>query len=99
MRCAGLRNAIFDCTFFGVEHGIRARYDVPHAVSFALAAATAICMDYPVDVAVKRSMAQPCQALVHHGPVVATIRILRTEGFRVFRGLSCKGADLQRPIL
>ena len=38
---AGLRNALFDSTFFGVEHALRTRAGLPPGASYALAAALA----------------------------------------------------------
>ena len=55
---AGLRNALFDSTFFSTEHAGRQR-GLPPWLSYALAAAAAVVADYPLDVAVKRSMAAP----------------------------------------
>lgn len=103
MRGAGLRNAVFDSTFFGVEHGIRttmtttttfeASQSSSTAVSFACAAAIAICIDYPIDVAVKRSFARGPHEHVPHGPFMATVHLIRLQQLVLYRGLSCKGME------
>jgi len=93
MRGAGLRNAIFDSTFFGVEHGLRTQYQLPSYLSFSLAAATALCIDYPIDVTVKRFFAVVPHQEVPHGPVLSTINCLKSEGLGVFSGLSVKAME------
>mmetsp|Transcript_41229 Transcript_41229/g.114597 ORF Transcript_41229/g.114597 Transcript_41229/m.114597 type:complete len:305 (-) Transcript_41229:71-985(-) len=54
MRTAGIRNGIFDSTFFGTQHMLSDL--VPSGASYAFAAATAVTIDYSVDVVVKRMM-------------------------------------------
>jgi Mitochondrial carrier protein len=93
MRGAALRNAVFDSTFFGVEHGIRTGYETTTAVSFAVAAITALCVDYPIDVAVKRNFAKGPHSVVPHGPIMTTIQLIRTDWSRVYRGLGWKGME------
>ena len=89
---AGLRNSIFDSTFFSVEHAGRTRGGLPPWLSYACAAVAAVVLDYPVDVAVKRSMAAPPEESVA-GPLLATARLLRTHRWGVFTGLSSKAAE------
>ena len=55
---AGLRNGLFDMTFFGVENLARGA-GLPPALSYAAAAALAVTLDFPLDAAVKRAMAAP----------------------------------------
>jgi len=93
VRGAGWRNAVFDSTFFGVEHQLRIRHELPAYASFSLAAATALCLDYPIDVAVKRNFAVAAHRPVSHGPILATIHHVRSEGRLIFRGLNVKGLE------
>ena len=89
MRGAAWRNAIFDGTFFGVEHALREHsHDPP--VRWAVAAVVALCLDYPVDVAVKRSMAIPASEPVPHGPLRATWHGVWRDGLQIYRGLTVK---------
>ena len=90
MRGAAWRNAIFDGTFFGVEHALRERHQQPWSVRMAVAAAVALCLDYPLDVAVKRSFAIPAAEPVPHSPWRATFLAVRREGFQIYRGLTVK---------
>lgn len=89
MRGAAWRNAIFDGTFFGVEHALRERHQ-PWSVRMAVAAAVALCLDYPLDVAVKRSFAIPAAESVPHGPLRATFLAVCREGIQIYRGLTVK---------
>eukprot|EP00413_Alexandrium_margalefii_P026496 CAMPEP_0204557620 /NCGR_PEP_ID=MMETSP0661-20131031/30452_1 /ASSEMBLY_ACC=CAM_ASM_000606 /TAXON_ID=109239 /ORGANISM="Alexandrium margalefi, Strain AMGDE01CS-322" /LENGTH=286 /DNA_ID=CAMNT_0051564755 /DNA_START=52 /DNA_END=912 /DNA_ORIENTATION=- len=77
MRSAGLRNGIFDSTFFGTQHLISGA--LGSGWSYACAAAAAVTLDYSVDVAVKRMMVVPPQASVD--PLGLSLR-------RLFRGHS-----------
>ena len=82
---------MFDGTFFGVEHALRTRNEpFPQMVTFALAAVVALCVDYPMDVGVKRNLALPPQTPVRHGPFLSTFHIIRTDGFKIYRGLTVK---------
>ena len=94
---AGLRNALFDSTFFGVEHALRTRAGLPSGASYALAAALAVTLDFPLDVAVKRMMAEPLGAAADAGSssaVAAVARLFRERGVRAtFRGLVPKAAE------
>ena len=94
---AGLRNALFDSTFFGVEHALRTRAGLPSGASYALAAALAVTLDFPLDVAVKRMMAEPLGAAAGAGSstaVAAVARLFRERGVRAtFRGLVPKAAE------
>jgi len=90
MRGAGLRNGVFDSTFFGVEHTLRTKHELPYFVTFALAAAVALCIDYPIDVAVKRNFAIRPHEEIRHGPVRSTLRYIMTDGLGIYRGLTVK---------
>ena len=61
-----------------MEHAGRTRAELPPWLSYACAAVAAVVLDYPVDVAVKRSMAAPPEEPVA-GPLLATARLLRTH--------------------
>ena len=50
---AGLRSALFDSTFFGTEISLRTQTCLPPSLSYALAAALAVVVDFPLDAAVK----------------------------------------------
>lgn len=55
---AGIRNGIFDSTFFGCQHLYQQKGMTPGA-SYGLAAATAVLMGYSLDIAVKKQMVVP----------------------------------------
>jgi len=106
IRGAGLRNGIFDATFFGTEHSLQqlggtgtgtTGWPQSQSVRFALAAVAAVIVDYPVDAAVKRSMAVGSHQVVAYGPLQATYRFVvhdcQLSLTRVYRGLSCKGLE------
>ena len=59
INAAGLRNGLFDSTFFGCQHLFQARYGLPPGQSYGLAAATAVLLGYSLDIAVKRQMMIP----------------------------------------
>jgi hypothetical protein len=89
MRGAGLRNAVFDSTFFSVEHWLRSELGLPHAASFSLAAGVALLVDYPIDVAVKRNMAASGPVL--RGSIAATVHLLQLGRVRlIYKGVGCK---------
>ena len=60
-RChgAGVRNAIFDSCFFGTQHLLSEHTGFGTGFTYAIAAAVAMVVDYPVDVTVKRMMMIP----------------------------------------
>ena len=89
---AGIRNGIFDATFFGCEHAARHHGGLPPAVSYGAAAALAVALDYPVDAVVKRSMAAPPSEPARW-PLHETFRSLRTRGLGVFAGLGAKACE------
>ena len=91
---AGLRNAIFDATFFGCEHTARHHWGWTPALSYGAAAALAVTLDFPLDAAVKQSMAAAPHAPVERGgPLGATWRLLRARGLGAFAGLSAKACE------
>ena len=51
---AGLRNAVFDATFFGTEHAARRFGSLPPEATYALGAVAAITLDFPLDVCRRR---------------------------------------------
>jgi len=71
MRSAGLRNGIFDSTFFGTQNVLSSH--MSSGWSYACAAATAVTLDYSVDVCVKRMMVVP-----PNRPVKPLLPILRS---------------------
>ena len=91
MHGAGMRNSLFDCTFFSVENAGRQR-GLPPWLSYAVAAATAVVADYPLDVAVKRSMAAPPDQQVQ-GPLRSMVQLLRAAPTSSFVGLRAKAAE------
>ena len=88
---AGLRNAVFDSTFFGTEHATR-RAGAPASLSYGCAAALAVVLDFPLDVAVKRSMAAPPSSPVQP-PLAATWSLLCKHRAGVFVGLAAKAVE------
>ena len=85
---AGLRNAVFDCTFFSTEHAGRQR-GLPPWLSYACAAAGAVVLDFPLDVIVKRSMAvRPGDHVP--SPLRAAAELLLTRRGAAFIGLPAK---------
>jgi len=99
MHFAGTRNAIFDsCFFFSLKLLIE-KTDLRGATTYGIAAATAVVLDYAVDVAVKRCMREkpweidPRVKAKIGGVARATIGICLNEGLGVFRGLGAKVAE------
>ena len=92
---AGLRNAVFDATFFGTEHAARRYGSLPPEATYALGAVAAITLDFPLDVALKRNMAAPTTSPVPRvGATLLAFRLLRDRGFRVvFTGLGVKSCE------
>jgi len=89
---AGLRNAVFDSTFFVTEHAARTQLGAPSALSFGGAAALAVAIDFPLDAAVKGSMAAGPEKLVQP-PLAATMALLRERRANVFLGLTAKACE------
>ena len=92
---AGLRNAVFDATFFGTEHVARRYGNLPPEATYALGAVAAITLDFPLDVALKRNMAAPTTSPVPRvGATLLAFRLLRDRGFKVvFAGLGVKSCE------
>lgn len=91
---AGCRNAVFDSVFFATEHGARNKANAPPALSYACAAALAVTLDFPLDAAVKRSMAvPPSEPLRHPWPLLATLNLLREKRLAIFCGLGAKTVE------
>lgn len=106
MHAAGVRNAIFDSTFFGVKriledwsaknNNTRTNEHSILSTGFAygIAAVTAVAMDYAVDVSVKRTYAiGPEGPVPSLGVIRHTLHIVSNEGLRIFRGLSVKSVE------
>jgi len=74
LHAAGTRNAIFDSCFFGTQHLLSTHGNFSAPESFAFAAATAVAVDYAVDVSVKRMMLVPPNRPV--GSLLETVRTL-----------------------
>ena len=55
-----------------------------------VAAAAALTLDFPIDVAVKRAMAAPADAPVAGGVLRTTVNLIRDRRLLVFTGLSAK---------
>ena len=92
MQAAGVRNAIFDSTFFGtkqlLEDWSRQRGDGTRYMStgfcYGLAAVAAVTVDYAVDVSVKRLYAHgPESAVPSLGVMQHTMHIVQREGSTV----------------
>ena len=94
MHGAGLRNAVFDSTFFGCEYQARHRLGLPATLSYALAAALAVTFDFPIDVAVKRMMAAPMAEPPPRGGALGLMsRLLLERRWLVFAGLGAKACE------
>lgn len=94
MHGAGLRNAVFDSTFFGSEYQARTRLGLPPAVSYGCAAALAVTIDYPLDVAVKNLMAAPVHEPAPPGGALGLLAsIVRDRRLLIFAGLGAKCAE------
>ena len=94
MHGAGLRNGVFDSCFFGIEHQARHRLGLPPTLSYALAAAAAVTLDFPLDVAVKRLMAAPATESPPAGGALRLMaHLLRERRLLVFAGLGAKACE------
>lgn len=90
---AGLRNGVFDATFFGSEYAARQQWGCSPALSYGAAAALAVTLDFPLDVAVKQMMAAPPHEVPARGPLGATVALLRERRLRIFAGLGAKACE------
>jgi hypothetical protein len=61
---AGVRNAIFDSSFFGLSHWLQTHHDCTATAAFGMSAATAVLLGYSIDVGAKKSFALPPQLTV-----------------------------------
>ena len=97
MHGAGTRNAIFDSIFFGTQHCLaiqRQNYEfLSPGLTYGVAAAVAVTVDYIVDVAVKRNMMiTPLKRV--DGIIVVCTRMIKQIGLRaIYRGLNVKGLE------
>lgn len=93
---AGTRNAVFDATFFATEN-MAQKSGLPPAMSYAMGAALAVVLDFPLDAAVKRSMAAGLDDVtaggMSDGAWRATARLLVERRLTVFNGLCAKVAE------
>ena len=107
MHAAGVRNAIFDSTFFGTKHILedynvagrscinnRHLFLVSSGFAYGVAAIAAVMVDYAVDVAVKRTYALgPERPIPSSGVMRHTFHILARKGRKTFRGLGVKSVE------
>ena len=105
MHAAGVRNAIFDSTFFGTKHILedyaavscinsRHPFLVSSGFAYGVAAIAAVMVDYAVDVAVKRTYALgPERPIPSSGIIRHTFHILARKGRKTFRGLGVKSVE------
>lgn len=93
LNAAGTRNSIFDATFFGVSHLLTERTELSPGACFALAAASAVVLDYPVDVATKRMMWRRPEEALDGGVWRTSYRLLSSAGAGVYRGLGTKTGE------
>lgn len=105
MHAAGVRNAMFDSTFFGVKRILEDWYIIQDrggennsfvSIGFAygIAAVTAVTVDYAVDVSVKRIYATgPESSIPSMGVLRRTMHIVSKDGVRIFRGLGVKSIE------
>lgn len=96
---AGVRNAVFDSTFFGCKHIIEDQLGrkypghpyLDSGVAYGAAALIATIVDYAVDVSVKRLYASgPEQRVPQMGVLRSTVSTVAKQGTTVFRGLGFK---------
>jgi len=90
---AGLRNGVFDATFFGSEYAARQQWGWTPALSYGAAAALAVTLDFPLDAAVKQSMAAAPSEVPTRGPLAATLALVRERRLGVFAGLGAKACE------
>lgn len=90
LRSAGLRNGIFDSAFFGTQNVLSGH--MGSGWSYACAAATAVTLDYSVDVCVKRMMVVPPSQGVD--PLWRSLRRLVVGHRSVFHAIATVHAGL-----
>ena len=104
MHGAGIRNAIFDSTFFGVKHMLEDMKNTNNnnskivsllsssGYAYGIAAITAVSVDYAIDVSVKRAYGTgPECSIPSMGVIRHTIHIVSKNGLRIiYRGLGIK---------
>lgn len=93
VHAAGVRNAVFDSTFFGVKRIIE---DGGAGTGFAYGAAalSAVVVDYALDVAVKRTYALgPERPIPSIGVWRHVASIVAKDGLAVYRGLGVKSVE------
>ena len=90
---AGVRNAVFDSTFFGVKRIIQ-DWGAGSGFAYGAAALSAVVIDYAVDVAVKRTYALgPERPLPSIGVWRHVASIVAKDGMAVYRGLGVKSVE------
>jgi len=95
LHACGVRNGIFDSTFFGLKHLLVERGGggavVSGAAAFGFSAGVAVTVDYAVDVVTKRRLAQPPATVLEAESVLwAAATLLRKNGLLGYRGLGSK---------
>ena len=93
-RAAALRPITARRRFFSTEHAARHRGGLPATASYALAAVLAMTIDFPLDVAVKKTMAAPASEPAPRGGAVRlALRLLREKRLAVFAGIGYKACE------
>jgi len=91
-RGAGTCSAVYDGTFFGVEHLLSAHAGLSPTFSFSIAAATAVMNAFAFDAAVAQMMVippnQPCL-----GILATTKKLLSGGVLRTYRGLTARSLE------
>lgn len=94
MHGAGLRNAIFDSTFFGTKRVLEDWNIMSSGIAYGIAAVIAVTFDYAVDVSVKRTYAiGPEQSIPVMSVAWHTLNIVSNEGRKIFRGVGVKSVE------
>lgn len=93
VHAAGVRNAVFDSTFFGVKRIVE-DWGAGAGFAYGAAALSAVVVDYAVDVAVKRTYALgPERPIPSIGVWRHVASIVMKDGVAVYRGLGVKSAE------
>eukprot|EP00566_Odontella_aurita_P018757 CAMPEP_0113535780 /NCGR_PEP_ID=MMETSP0015_2-20120614/5900_1 /TAXON_ID=2838 /ORGANISM="Odontella" /LENGTH=314 /DNA_ID=CAMNT_0000435081 /DNA_START=154 /DNA_END=1094 /DNA_ORIENTATION=+ /assembly_acc=CAM_ASM_000160 len=105
---AGVRNAIFDSTFFGCKHILEDRLSKKYpghpyldsGCAYGAAALVAVMVDYAVDVTAKRLYANgPERNVPQVGVLRSTVSNIISQGSTLFRGLGFKCVEFSLSYL
>lgn len=92
VRGAGICSAMYDASFFGTEHFLSHHMGYAPALSYSVAAATAVTNAYAFDAAVAKMMVVPPNQGVK--PILSTCKeLLRSGVGRTYRGISARGVE------